>query len=111
MNNCKDPVRLEKFGPAGHQIHLENFIKKTPTRFYKEEDSKPYKAFEIIEYLLDNFPELTRAELNNLSKLDDNTITRIVTMIPLKRVTEKHKQLIIEYIKERKRMLMEINEK
>ena len=58
--------------------------------------------------LYKRFPKEIEKEIKNLDKLTDNKIEEIVNKIPDTLLTNKHKEYIIIFIKERKRLLQNI---
>lgn len=87
---------------------FEAHIKKSKTIIYKEDDSKQYKHFELIEYLNSLYNKEVQEEIRNLSKLTEIIIENIVEKVPNELLTQKHREYIIKYLLERKRILQEI---
>lgn len=87
---------------------FESFIYKSKTYIYKENSNKKYKHFELIKYLNDNYFEYMHNEIDKLNLLNDSIIETIVNKIPNELLTDKHKEFIIEYLKKRRDILLEI---
>lgn len=87
---------------------FDAYIKKSKTIIYKEDNCKTYKHFELINYLNDNFHDIVQKEINNLNKLTDKVIEKIVNKIPDNLLTDMHKKFIILYIKKRRNILLNI---
>lgn len=88
---------------------FDAYIKRSRTLIYKEGTNKKYKHFELVEYLLNNYPNIVEKEILNLNKLTDNVIVEIVEKIPDDLITEMHKKFIIEYLKIRRDILLNMN--
>lgn len=86
---------------------FNSYIRRSKTLIYKN-DGSTYKHFELIEDLYKKYPEQIKKEILNLEKLTDLKIENIVNKIPDNIITEKHKEYIIKYIKERKILLLNI---
>ena len=63
----------------------------------------------MIEELNNEYHDIVQSELENLKKLTDDKIHRIVEMIPNNLLTNKHKEYIIMYLKKRRDFLLNIN--
>lgn len=87
-----------------------HILREVKTYFYKEDKKTRYKHFELIEYLYSEYPELIKKEIYNLKKLTNKKIEEIVNAIPDDLLTNKHKEYIIEYLKRRKEILLNIIE-
>lgn len=85
---------------------FKHYILKSKTLIYKEDSDKQYKHFELIKYLKNLYPEDIQKELFNLYKLTDKKIEEIVLKIPDGLLTNKHKEYIIMYLKERRNILI-----
>lgn len=92
------------------QKDFDNYIRKSRTLIFNE-NGKKYKHFELIEKLYTVFPETVEKEIINLKKLEDETINNIVKKVPINVISDKQKQYIIKYLKERRDILLEIIEK
>lgn len=90
---------------------FDKYINRSKTLIYKENNQNQYKHFELIEYLYDNYPNHVIYEIDNLKKLTDEKINELVNKIPDELLTIKHKEYIIEYLKKRKKILLDIKEK
>ena len=66
------------------------------------------KLQELIEYLYENYPNLIYNEIQNLYKLTDQKIMKIVNSIPDELLTNIHKKYIIEYLIKRRNILLQI---
>ena len=93
-----------------HKKDFDAYIKRSKTYFYKEDKKTRYKHFELIEYLYSEYPELIKKEIYNLKKLTNKKIEEIVNAIPDDLLINKHKEYIIEYLKRRKEILLNIIE-
>lgn len=91
-----------------HIKDFDKYIKRSRTYIYKENSNEKYKHFELIEYLLYNYPSYVLPELENLKKLSDVIIKNIVKKIPDELLTEMHKKYIIDYVVKRRNILLEI---
>ena len=91
------------------QKDFNAYINKSKTIIYKEGIPKNYKHFELIEYLNKNYPELVQKEIKNLNKLTDDIISTIVLKIPDDLLTKIHKEYIINYLKKRRDILLNIH--
>lgn len=85
------------------------YINKSKTMIYKEDNKKKYKHFELIEYLNENYHGIVQTEIITLNKLTDDTIEGIVERIPDDLLTRMHKNYIINYLKKRRDILLNIN--
>lgn len=83
-NGCSllNKFKNEDYAQKYYQDNLlfENYILKSKTYIYKENSSKRYKHFELIEYLIEVYPE------------------------------EMHKKYIIQYLKKRRDILLKMGE-
>ena len=83
-NGCSllNKFKNEDYAQKYYQDNLlfENYILKSKTYIYKENSSKRYKHFELIEYLIELYPE------------------------------EMHKKYIIQYLKKRRDILLNMGE-
>lgn len=89
---------------------FENYIRKSKTYIYKENHVRKYRHFELIQYLKDLYPDFVKGELENLQKLSDEKIERIVLKIPDELLTDIHKKYIILYLKKRRNILLGLEE-
>lgn len=87
---------------------FDALIRKSKTLIYKEDGKSKYKHFELIEYLYENYPNLIYKEIQNLYKLTDQKIMKIVNSIPDELLTNIHKKYIIEYLIKRRNILLQI---
>lgn len=92
-----------------HIKDFDKYIKRSGTYIYKENSNEKYKHFELIEYLLCNYPFYVLPELKKLKKLSDVIIKNIVKKIPDELLTEKHKEYIIDYVIKRRNILLEMS--
>ncbi len=88
--------------------NFEAYIKRSKTTIYKEDHVHKYKHFELIEYLNTLYPKYVQAEIENLKKLTDKKIETIVDRIPDDLLTIRHKEYIIDYLKKRRNILLNI---
>ena len=88
--------------------NFKDYIKRPKSLIYKDDHSKKYNLIELIEELYKKYPLIIGTEIKNLSKLTDDKILEIVNKIPDELLTNKHKEYIITFLKERKRMLTDI---
>ena len=88
--------------------NFEAYIYRSSTYIYKEDNKHKFKHFELIEYLNANYHNLVFNEINNLKKLTDEDIDKIVNKIPDNLLTDKHKKYIIDYLKKRRDILLKI---
>lgn len=86
--------------------NFDNYILKSKTAIYKENNNQRYNHFELIEYLNNLYHDDTQKELKNIPKLTDEKIEEIVNKIPDNLITKIHKQYIIMYIIKRKNILI-----
>lgn len=87
---------------------FNSYIYRSKTIIYKEDNKTQFKHFELIKYLLEKYPNNMVKELNNLNKLSDVIVNRIVNKIPDNLLTIKHKKYIILYIKKRRDILLDM---
>ena len=87
---------------------FDAYIKRSKCIIYKEDNKKQYKHFELIEYLVINYPELTLPEIKKLNILTDDIINDLVNKIPNQLLDEEHKKYIIKYVITRKNILLSI---
>lgn len=107
LRNFKDEVYAEEYYSG--KKDFDAYIQKSKTIIYKEDHKKQYKHFELIEYLNQNYSTIVHQEILNLSKLTDKEIEKIVEMVPNELLTRMHKKYIINYLKKRRDILLEIN--
>ncbi len=92
---------------------FDDYINRSKTLPYKEPErlttgeSGHYKHFELIDRLIEDYPELTEGSLSRIASLSDEKINNIVVRIPAQLLTERHKAYIIKYIITRKQKLIE----
>lgn len=84
------------------------YIKRAKSLIYKQNSNHKYKLIELIDFLYQIFPNEIEKEINNLEKLTDVIIEEIVNKIPDGLLTKIHKDYIIIFLKERKKMLKDI---
>ena len=84
------------------------YINRSKTLIYKEDHEKKYKHFELIKYLFDNYPQYVISEIENLRKLTDEIISRLVNKIPDSLLTNQHKEYIILYLIKRRDILLNL---
>ena len=106
LREFKDLTFADKF--YSNQKDFDAYIKRSKTLIYKEDHIHQYKHFELIEYLNQNYHNQIQNEIENLNKLTDNNIDKIVNMIPDQLLTIIHKEYIINYLKKRRNILTNI---
>lgn len=106
LRNFRDEEYAEKYY-TGKKL-FSSYIPKASSLIFKEDHSKHYKLHELIEYLYIKYPEQVTKEIKNLDKLTPDKISAIVNEIPDELLTNKHKEFIIRYLKERKLLLESI---
>lgn len=99
--------KLSQFEKAPDSF--DSYIKKSKTFIYQ--DGKRLKHFELINLLIEKFPDITIKEIERLSILDDFKILEIINLVPKNYLTDLHKKYIIEYIKRRRDILLEMIKK
>lgn len=102
--------RNEKFSSNYYsgKKNFDLYIMKSKAIIHKENDGSNYRHFELIKYLNKNYHDITEREIINLNKLTDNIIENIVQNIPDELLTENHKIYIIEYLKKRRNIILNI---
>lgn len=108
LREFKSEVFAEQF--YSNKKDFASYINRSKTLIYKENIKTRYKHFELIEYLKKEYPILISKELKNLTKLTNKKIENIVNAIPKRLLTIKHKEYIINYLKRRRDILININE-
>lgn len=106
LKEFKNPNNLLKY--SGGIKDFDSYINRSHTLIYKEDNTKKYKHFELIEYLNNKYHNIVQSEIENLSKLTDNKIEEIVNKIPDDLLTKIHKNYIIQYLKKRRDILLSI---
>ena len=113
-NGCSllNKFKNEDYAQKYYQDNLlfENYILKSKTYIYKENSSKRYKHFELIEYLIELYPEEMKKEIKKLKELTNEKIEAIVNRIPVSLLTNMHKKYIIQYLKKRRDILLKMGE-
>lgn len=107
LRNFKNEAYAEKFYTGKKSFDL--YIKNSRTIIYKEDNKSQYKHFELVEHLNHNYRDVVQKEINNLRKLTDKKIEEVVWKTPDGLLTERHKVYIIEYLKKRRDILLNIN--
>lgn len=87
---------------------FNSYIKRAKSVIYKENHKERYNLFELVEYLYKLYPDIIKKEIVNLEKLTDSVIENIVSSIPDRLLIMEHKKFIIDYLKERRNILMSI---
>lgn len=87
---------------------FDAYINRSKTIIYKEDNKTKYRHFELIEYLNNIYHKEIQKEINNLNKLTDKDIEKIVDRIPDELLDKKHKEHIIIYLKKRRDILLGI---
>ena len=106
LKEFKNPYNLEKYSSGIKDF--DKYINRSRTLIYKEDNSKKYKHFELIEYLNSEYHTIVQKEIKNLRKLTDEKIEEIVNKIPDDLLTKVHKDYIIQYLKKRRDILLSI---
>lgn len=106
LRNFKDENFAKKY--YNKEKDFESYIKGGKSLIYKDDHITRYNLIELIEYLYKLYPFKIKEEINNLNKLSDDKIKEIVNKIPDNLINDKHKEYIINYLKKRKTMLMNI---
>lgn len=109
VRNFKDEKLLQEY-ESGKKT-FKDYINKPKSVIYKDDHSGQYKLVELIEFLYEKYPEQIKKELINLDKLTESKIEEIVNKISNDLLTELHKKYIIQFLKERKKILQGIIEK
>ncbi len=106
LKEFKDEKFAEKY--YNGEKNFGAYIRRSKVIIYKEDNSRAYKHFELIEYLNKDYHDVLNHEINNLQKLTNKTILNIVNKIPNDLLTCKHKEKIIEYLEKRRDILINI---
>lgn len=88
---------------------FEAYINRSRTILYKEDNKTKYKHFELIKYLNEHYHDEVQEEIKQLNKLTDEKIENIISKIPDELLTKIHREYIINYLKKRRNILLEIN--
>lgn len=105
LNKFKDELYANQY--YNNIKNFDSFINRSTSMIY-DENGKKYKHFDLIKKLYDSYPNDMKKELSKLTKLSDNQIEEIVNKIPEDLLTIIHKKYIIEYLKKRRNILLEI---
>ena len=106
LRDFKNPTFSQKY--YSKEKDFDAYIRKSKTIIYKEDNKNQYRHFELIKYLKKNYPSMTQRKIQNLNRLTDKKIESIVNKIPDELLTEIHKKYIIDYLKKRRDILLEI---
>lgn len=106
LKEFKDEKFAEKY--YNGKKNFDAYIRRSKVIIYKEDNSRAYKHFELIEYFNKAYHGVLNREINNLQKLTNKTIINIVNKIPDDLLTCKHKEKIIEYLEKRRDILINI---
>ena len=87
---------------------LEDYVKKSKTCIYRENLVGRYKHFELIEKLLEDYPEITKKKISNLKRLLNINIWIILAKLPKGVINNIHKQYIYKYVVIRKKILLDM---
>lgn len=109
LRDFKNPSISEPF--YNKQKSLEDYIKKSKTCIYRENLQGRYKHFELIEKLLQDYPEMTYRNIYKLKKLSNLRIRIILDKLPYGVISDVHKQYIYKYIVMRKKVLLNMIKK
>ena len=91
-----------------HKKDFDAYIKRSKTYFYKEDRKTRYKHFELIEKLLEDYPEITYKKISNLKRLLNINIWIILAKLPKGVINNIHKQYIYKYVVIRKKILLDM---
>lgn len=106
LREFKNPINFQKYYDGTK--NFDAYISRSKTIIFKENNKDKYKHFELIQYLFDNYPIETTAEIKKLTILTDKIIEKIVLQIPDKLLTSEHKKYIIQYLIKRRDILLSI---
>lgn len=106
LREFKDIKFAEKYYSG--QKSFDSYIERSRSLIYNEATQKTYTHLELIKELYKECPNIIQNEIDNISKLTDNEIDRIVQSIPNYLMLDKQKEYIIKFIKRRKEKLREI---
>lgn len=105
LREFKNEEFLKKF--RNKEMIFIDYIKKSPYTIYKE-NGKVWKHFDLIKHLKEIYPDQIDIELENLSKLTNDLIIKIVNDVPKDLLTDEHKGYIIDYLIQRRDILLEM---
>ena len=88
--------------------NLEEYSNKSKTCIYKENLQGRYKHFELIEKLLEDYPQITKNKIKKLKKLTNLKIRIILNRLPCGIIEDMHKEYIYKYIIIRKKYLLNL---
>lgn len=108
LRNFKDESYAKSYYSG--KKDFDSYINKSKTIIYKEDNKNQYRHFELIEYLNKKYHEIVKTEILNLNKLTDKIIEDIVEKIPDDLLTKMHKKYIINYLKKRRDILLNIKD-
>ena len=109
LKEFKNPNNLKKYDDGIKDF--DKYINRSHTLIYKENHKEKYKHFELIKYLYNEYGTIVENEIKNLNKLTDKIIEKIVNKIPDDLLTIKHKFYIIQYLRKRRDILLNIIER
>ena len=92
----KDESFAEKY--YNDDKEFNKYIRKSKSLIYKENSKHKYNLIELIEELYRRYPQDITKEINNLDKLSDEKIEKIVNKMPDLLLTNPHKEHIINKI-------------
>ena len=78
---------------------------------YDPKTKKQYKHIELIRELYNLYPTVVKRKIKKLGRLTDGRIEIILDKLPDGIITEKHKEYIKIYLKEKKKILFGILER
>lgn len=87
-----------------------SYIKRSKASIYNQKGRR-FGHFDLVKELYRIYPCETKKEINNLTKLSDDKINGVVNKVPNEIITKIHKEYIINYVIQRKNILMEIIKK
>lgn len=97
-------MNLDEF--LNNSCKMYQYIKKSTTYIY-DNNGKRFKHFDLIDLLMEIYPEKTKLIINKINELTDEMILEIVQPIPETYLSEKHKRCVVLFIKERKKILLD----
>lgn len=103
LREFKDPDNANKYYDGTKDF--DKYIERSKTLIYKENGQR-YRHMELIQELYANYPNVISREIQNLEKLTDRKVKRILKKIPKKFLEKKHKEYIYKYIIKRRNILL-----
>lgn len=87
------------------------FLLNSKAFVYEQGTKKRYKHIELIRELYNLYPNVVKRKIKKLSRLTNGRIEIILDKLPDGIITEKHKEYIKIYLKEKKKILFGILER